>query len=125
MEAKFKGELADGHVHVPAYEMIEREIETWQEKQKRILKKMANNPILDQSCRAALWKAYHDVDHGTYWRNKYVRDFWKQPLLREDKKEMTDFYYDYGEYFCDTCGNTILTDDIYCSRCGKMIDWSE
>ena len=50
----FKGQLADGHIHLTAEELFYHRQREHHEKQKRMLRKYANNPALSDELRRTL-----------------------------------------------------------------------
>lgn len=69
----FKGELSDGHVHMTAGEYCEHKVDERYEKDLTILRKLANNPILDQEVRNAVWSAIWCYQDKIMWRDNYIR----------------------------------------------------
>ena len=70
---KWKGELGDGHVHMTAMEFVEhRSLEDY-ERNKTMLRKIANNPILSKEAQEAIRFAVYRMD-DIIWLRKINSD---------------------------------------------------
>ena len=69
----FKGELCDGHVHMTAEEFCEHSVHERYEKDLAVLRKLANNPVIDRDVRNAVWSAIRCYQDKVMWRNEYIR----------------------------------------------------
>lgn len=50
----------------------------------------------------------------------------KEPEVIVERMSDDDLEYDLESYYCQTCGNTLVSDNmIYCPNCGQKIDWGE
>ena len=58
----WKGELCDGHVHMTAVEYVEHKSREDYEKNKQVLRKLSNNPILTKEVREAIRFAVYRMD---------------------------------------------------------------
>lgn len=109
----FKGELADGHVHMTAAEFHMRKIDATHYAHQRILKKMANNPILSDDARIVLDHAVFYIDMLDWWRKRGIENMKNTPqtgLIRVD-----------GMNVCRTCGTPVEEWYDFCPVCGKEI----
>ena len=122
MNKLWSGELCDGHIHVDCHEMFMRKCDAWKHWHRKTLVKLANNPILSDESRDALWMAVHDFDAENWWRNLYQKEVNRDKLLREDKSNETKIYVKYRHMFCSTCGSEVLKDFRFCPGCGKKIN---
>ena len=73
MSLRWKGELADGHIHMTAMEYWEHKSKENFETQKQILRKTANNPILTNEVKEAIRFAVYRMDDVLWWRNEYIQ----------------------------------------------------
>ena len=71
MSLKFKGTLCDDHLHMTAHEYAEHKRREYHERQKTLLRKMANNPILDIEYKEALRDAAWMYDLVNWWSDRY------------------------------------------------------
>ena len=74
---RWKGELADGHVHMTAREFVEHRTKENHEKQRQILRKLSGNPILTDEIRTAVRYAVYILDDNEFYR-KQVLDLREQ-----------------------------------------------
>lgn len=63
---RWKGELADGHVHMTASEYCEHRTKEQHEKHRQILRKVASNPILTQEVQQAIRYAIFCLDDNEW-----------------------------------------------------------
>lgn len=70
---KFKGQLCDGEVHINAHDFIEQQIKTRYEKDNALLRRLANNPIIDKEYRDAVWRAIERGDDALNWRKAALK----------------------------------------------------
>ena len=87
----FKGELSDGHVHITAEEFCEHSVHERYEKDLAVLRKLANNPILNQEIRDAVWSAIRCYHDKIMWRNDYIRLLNENRALRKTLEELNEF----------------------------------
>lgn len=73
MSLRWKGELADGHIHMTAMEYWEHKSKENFEAQKQILRKVANNPILTKEVQEAIRFAVYRMD-DIVWLRKINSD---------------------------------------------------
>ena len=65
---RWKGELGDGHIHMTAKEFVEhRSLEDY-ERNKQMLRKIANNPILSEEAQEAIRFAVYRMDDIVWLR---------------------------------------------------------
>ena len=73
MTLRWKGELGDGHIHMTAKEFVEhRSLEDY-ERNKQMLRKIANNPILSKEAQEAIRFAVFRMD-DIVWLRKINSD---------------------------------------------------
>lgn len=73
MTLHWKGELGDGHIHMTAAEFVEhRSLEDY-ERNKQMLRKIANNPILSKEAQEAIRFAVYRMD-DIVWLRKINSD---------------------------------------------------
>lgn len=69
---RWKGELADGKVHMTAEEYCHHRTAEEYEKEKQLLRKIANNPILTDEARKAIRFAVYRIDDVIFWQKQYL-----------------------------------------------------
>lgn len=69
-QLRWKGELADGHVHMTAQEYYEHHVAEEHEQIKQILRKAGNNPILSEEVKTAIRFAVYRLDDITWYRKR-------------------------------------------------------
>ena len=74
---RWKGELADGHVHMTAHEFVEHRTKENHEKQRQTLRKLSGNPILTDEIRTAVRYAVYILDDNEFYR-KQISDLREQ-----------------------------------------------
>lgn len=67
---RWKGELADGHVHMTAHEYVEHRTKENHERQRQILRKLSGNPILTDEIRMAVRYAVYILDDNDFYRKQ-------------------------------------------------------
>ena len=67
---RWKGELADGHVHMTAHEFVEHRTKENHEKQRQILRKLSGNPILTDEIRTAVRYAVFILEDNEMYRKR-------------------------------------------------------
>ena len=73
MTLRWKGELGDGHIHMTAKEFVEhRSLEDY-ERNKQMLRKIANNPNLSKEAQEAVRFAVYRMD-DIVWLRKINSD---------------------------------------------------
>ena len=92
------GTLGDGEVHMNVREFIEHRLRERYEKENRVLLKLANNPVIDESVRMVVWKALRRSMDILLWRKAYIdmrkeRDELKRRLgpHMDTYEEITDY----------------------------------
>ncbi len=70
----FNGTLCDDHVHMTAHEYVEHKRKEHHEYQKKMLKKLANNPAISDEFRDVLWNAVWNVDFIDFYRDLYIKE---------------------------------------------------
>ena len=73
MSLKFKGTLCDDHLHMTAHEYAEHKRKEYRYKQRRLLLKMANNPILNVEYQNALRDAAWMYELAYWWKDRYIK----------------------------------------------------
>ena len=73
MHYTFKGELGDGHVHMTAQEYCEHKVLENIEKNKMILRKLSNNPVLTEEVKKAIRFALYRLNDNI-WLRKIISD---------------------------------------------------
>lgn len=63
---KWKGELADGEVHMTAREYCDHKTREKHEEQRQLLRKLANNPILTEDIRRTIRYAVYVLDDNEF-----------------------------------------------------------
>ena len=74
---KWKGELGDGHVHMTAREFCEHRTRERTEQQRQILRKVGNNPILNEETKMAVRYAVYALEDNELLR-KRIEDLQEQ-----------------------------------------------
>lgn len=69
----YKGTLCDDHMHMTAHEYVEHKAREEHEKQKKLLLKMANNPILAVEYQDALRHAAWMYDLCDHWKKRCIQ----------------------------------------------------
>lgn len=72
-EVKWKGELGDGCVHVTGMEYCEHKVREQYETDLKVLRKLANNPILNPDVRSTVLRAIACYKDKIMWRDEYIR----------------------------------------------------
>lgn len=67
----FKTELCDGEIHMTAEEYWRHKIKENHEKQRRVLKKLSNNPILAEEYRYVIHQALININLVEFWKHAY------------------------------------------------------
>lgn len=78
----FKGTLCDDHVHMTGEEYREHKLKEHHEYQKKMLRKLANNPAISDVFRDVLWNAILNIECMEFYRKLYK----KERCLREKGK---------------------------------------
>lgn len=68
MSIKWKGELADGHIHMTAKEFVDHKTAERDMKNLLLLRKLANNPILSEEAKEAIRYAVFRIDDVVWLR---------------------------------------------------------
>lgn len=74
MPLHFKGVLCDGHLHMTAHEYVEHKRKEHHEYQKKMLKKLANNPAINDEFRDVLWNAIWNIDYMNFYRDLFLKE---------------------------------------------------
>lgn len=74
---RWKGELADGHVHMTANEFVDHKTMEKDMKNLLLLRKIANNPILSEEAKEAIRYAVFRID-DVVWLRKIIVDLREQ-----------------------------------------------
>ena len=83
---RWKGELADGYVHMTAKEFVDHKTMERDMKNLLYLRKLANNPILSEDAKEAVRYAVFRID-DVIWLRKIIVDLREQ--IENMKKERT------------------------------------
>lgn len=63
---RWKGELADGHIHMTAREYVEHKTKEGHARRRQALRKIANNPILSEETKDAVRYAVLILDDNDF-----------------------------------------------------------
>lgn len=67
---RWKGELADGEIHMTAREYCEHRTKEDHEQKRQALRKIANNPILTKDTQEAIRYAIYCLDDNEFMRKR-------------------------------------------------------
>ena len=82
----FKTELCDGNVHMTAHEYCEHKIKEHHEYQKRMLRKLANNPAINDDFRDVLWNAILNIDYMEHYRKLFQKEREQKEMEKNGKR---------------------------------------
>jgi len=83
----FKTELCDGEVHMTAHEFAENRDKARMYKILNRLKRVANNPILNEETQNAVWYAIMTIETDRNWRQKYIELKEQYEKLKKEKRK--------------------------------------